>query len=114
MSKSQKKKSINATFENCYGGTRTETIIEGIIWDNRKYIIENEETVAEYLLNELRIHEYLSEARRQIIHEFPLKEDEITAIFVEHINKNYNYTLEEYQIVHEFPLKEGEITAIFC
>ena len=80
-----------ATFENCFGSTRTETLIEGIVSDNRNYIID--ETVAEYLIEEMRYESYLTEAGHDLVHEFPENEGKIFEMLVDYIHENYNYTV---------------------
>ena len=82
-----------ATFENCFGSTRTETMIDGIVQENTQYIIDTDDTVAEYLLDELRIHSYLTEAGSDLVHEFPREESKIAKILIDYINENYNYTV---------------------
>ena len=78
-----------ATFENCFGKIHTDTMIDGIVQENTQYIIENEETVAEYLLDELRIHSYLTEAGSDLVHDFPENEGKIAKMLVDYINENY-------------------------
>ena len=82
-----------ATFENCFGSTRTETMIDGIVQEGRGYIVDNDDTVAEYLLYDLRIESYLTEAGHDLVHEFPENEGKISEILIDYINENYNYTV---------------------
>ena len=81
----------NATFENCFGVRQTETMIDGIVQENTQYIIDTDDTVAEYLLDELRIHSYLTEAGSDLVHDFPENEGKIAEMLVDYINENYNY-----------------------
>ena len=80
-----------ATFENCFGSTRTETMIDGIVQENTQYIID--ETVAEYLIEEMRYESYLTEAGSDLVHDFPREESKIAEMLVDYINENYNYSV---------------------